>query len=66
MLGQIANYFPVVSRNTIFKNSTSIESIWQVICLHFGFQTTGAHFTGCNDIHLETDEGPEDLYSTST
>ena len=62
LLGQIANYCPVVSRNTIVKNSTSIESIWQVIRLHFGFQTTGAHFIDFNDIHLETDERPEDLY----
>ena len=62
MQGQIANYCPIVSRNTIVKNSTSIESIWQVICLHFGFQTTEAHFIDFNDIHLETDERPEDLY----
>jgi hypothetical protein len=61
MLGQIANYCPVVSRNMIVKNSTSIESIWQVIRLHFCFQTTGAHFIDFHDIHLETDEA-EDLY----
>ena len=28
MLGQIANYCPVISRNTIVKNSTSIENIY--------------------------------------
>ena len=28
MLGQIANYCPVISRNTIVKNSTSKSSIW--------------------------------------
>ena len=27
MLGQIANYCPIISRNTIVKNSTSINSI---------------------------------------
>ena len=27
MLGQIANYCPVISRNTIVKNSTSIKSL---------------------------------------
>ena len=27
MLGQIANYCPVITRNTIIKNSTSITSI---------------------------------------
>ena len=28
MLGQIANYCPVVSRSSIVKNSTSADSIW--------------------------------------
>ena len=42
MLGQIANYCPVISRNTIVKNSISIDSIWQAIRLHYEFQTTGA------------------------
>ena len=31
MLGQIANYSPVISRNSIVKNSTSIQFIWQTI-----------------------------------
>ena len=44
MLGQIANYCPIISRNTIVKNSTSLSSIWQSIRLHFGFQSSGAHF----------------------
>ena len=62
MLGQIANYCPVISRNTIVKNSTSCDNIWQTIRLHYGFQTTGAHFIDYSDIHLEGDERPEDLY----
>ena len=62
MLGQIANYCPVISRNTIVKNSTSIKGIWQSIRLHFGFQTSGGHFLDLNNIHLETGERPEDLY----
>ena len=36
MLGQIANYCPVISRNSIVKTSTSIESTWQCIRLHLG------------------------------
>ena len=44
MLGQIANYCPIISRNTLVKNSTSIHSIWNTIRQHFGFQITGAHF----------------------
>lgn len=62
MLGQVANYCPVISRNTIVKNSTSIESIWQAIRLHYGFQTTGAQLIDFVDIHLEADERAEDLY----
>ena len=62
LLGQIANYCPVISRNTIVKNSTSLTTIWQAIRAHFGFQSTGAHFLDFNDIHLEPDERPEDLY----
>ena len=62
MLGQIANYCPIISRNTIVKNSTSINSIWQSIRMHFGFQSTGAHFIDFNGIKLEHDERPEDLF----
>ena len=62
ILGQIVNYCPKISRNTITKNSTSLEGIWKTIGQHFGFQTTGAHFIDISDIHLEPDESPEDLY----
>ena len=62
MLGQIANFCPVISRNTITKNSTSIESIWQAIRAHYGFQATGAHFLDLINITLKPDERPEDLY----
>ena len=40
MLGQIANYCPIISRNIIVKNSTSMSSIWQAIRLLFSFQST--------------------------
>ena len=62
MLGLIANFCPIISRNSIVKNSTSINSIWQNIRLHFGFQSTGAHFIDFNNIKLEHDERPEDLF----
>ena len=62
MFGQIANYCRVISRNTIVKNSTSMSSIWQAIRLHFGFQSTGAHFLDFNNITLAPAERPEDLY----
>ena len=63
MLGQIANYCPVISRSTIVKNSSSMDSIWQTIRLHYGFQSTGAHFIDFANIHYEPEnERPEDLY----
>ena len=62
MLGQIANYCPVISRNTIVKNSTSMSSIWQAIRLHFGFQSTGVRLLNFNNITLAPAERPEDLY----
>ena len=62
MLGQIANFGPVVVRNTIVKNSTSMQSICQAIRAHFGFQATGARFLDFNNLHLEPGERPEDLH----
>ena len=62
MLGQIANYCPIISRSTLVKNSTSLEFIWQAIRQHFGFQVTGAQLIDFSDIHLAADERPEDLY----
>lgn len=62
MLGQIANFCPVISRSTVVKNSTSVQDIWQAIRLHYGFQSTGGHFIDFADIRLEADERPEDLY----
>ena len=62
MLGQIANYCPVIARNIIVKSSTSLRTIWQAIRAHYGFQSTGAHFLDFNSICLEPDERPEDLY----
>ena len=62
MLGQIANFCPVIARNCIVRNSTSLNDIWSTIRLHYGFQSTGAHFLDFSDIRLETDERPEDLY----
>ena len=66
MLGQIANFCPVISRNTIVRSSTSIDSIWQLIRPHYGFQSTGAHFLDLVDFKLEQDERPEDLFRCLT
>ncbi|CAB3986542.1 Retrovirus-related Pol poly from transposon opus, partial [Paramuricea clavata] len=62
ILGQVANYCPVTARNTIVNNSTSMRTIWQAIRAHYGFQSTRAHFLDFNNIRLEPDERPKDLY----
>ena len=62
MLGQIANYCAVISRNSITKNSISVQDIWQKIRQHYGFRSTGANFLNLVDIKLQADERPEDLF----
>ena len=62
MLGQIANYAGVISRNTIIKKSTSLESIWETIRAHYHFQSTGARFLDFARLKLEPGERAEDLY----
>ncbi len=62
MLGQIANFCPVIARNSIVKNSTSINAIWQQIRQHYGFQSSGSHFLDLTSIKLNVDERPEDLF----
>ena len=44
MLGQIANFYPGIARNSFLKESTSLDDVWHKIRLHLGFQRTGAHF----------------------
>lgn len=62
MLGQIANYAPVISRNTIVRNSTSVNGVWQSIRQHYGLQSTGSRFLDLANIKLKSDQRPEDLY----
>ena len=62
MLGQIANYAPIINRNTITKQSTSLKSVWQVIRQHLGCQQSGARILDLADMTLEPNERPEDLY----
>ena len=62
MLRQTANYCPAILRNTIVKNSSSTPSVWNMIHTHFGFQITGAHFLDFANLHLEADNGLENLF----
>ena len=58
LLGQIANFCPVNSRNFIVKHSTCLNDMWQKICQHYGFQSTGVHFLdlASKTLHLQPDE----------
>ena len=62
MLGQIANYATIISRNSIIKGSTSLNDIWEQIRLHYGFQTTGSRFLDLSSIRQSPGERPEDLF----
>ena len=62
LLGQIANYCPVIARNTIVRSSTSMEFIWQAIRMHYGFQSTGARFLDFGEIKMEPGDRYEDLF----
>ena len=66
LLGQIANYAPVIAQNTIVRKITSLESVWQALCQHYGFQITGSHFLDLADIKLDCDGRPEDLFQRLT
>ncbi len=41
MLGQIANFATVISRNQITRNSVSLTDIWSKLREHYGFHITG-------------------------
>jgi hypothetical protein len=62
MLGQIANFAQIISRETIVKSSTSLNFVWNTIREHFHFNTTGSRFIDLISIKLEASERPEDLY----
>ena len=40
LLGQKANYCPIIARNMLVKNSTPIQPIWNTIRQRFGYQIT--------------------------
>ena len=62
LLGQVANYATVISRNQITKNSISLSDIWSKIREHYGFHNTGSRFLDLSTIKLEVGERAEDLY----
>ena len=61
-LGQIANFAPIIYRDTIEKESISIDSIWKAIKLHYGFQTSGGNFIDFVNIKHSPPERAETLF----
>jgi hypothetical protein len=66
MLGQLANYCPIIARKSITDQSTSLASIWQKIRLHLQFEKTGAHFLEFDNIKPKPEESPEILFQEIT
>ena len=66
MLGQIANYATIISRNQIVKSSTSLIDIWDKIRQHYGFHTTGSRFLDLTKIKLSGGDRPEDLFHNTS
>ena len=57
-LGQIANFAPVVSHNTIIRNSTSVTSVWHILYHNYGFQEPRSNCLNPNGESLLSDEEP--------
>lgn len=62
MLGQIANYATIISRNQIVGQCTSLKEIWSKIREYYGFQCTGSRFLSLSALKLKPAERPEELY----
>ena len=62
MLGQIANFAPIISRKSIIERSTSLDNIWQTIRAHYGLQVTGSYFLDFAEISFREGERHEELY----
>ena len=58
MLGQIANYAPIISWKSIVKSSASITGVWQTIRQHYGLQLTGSCFLDLANIYLKPEQRP--------
>ena len=62
LLEMVANWAPIISRQSIIRNSTSLDSVWQMIRAHYGFQSSGAYFLDMAEFKLEHGERHQDLY----
>ena len=62
MLGLIAGYCPVLSRNIIVRDCNTMKEIFHKIRCHYGFAQNGSSILDIVSISQKDDESAEDLY----
>ena len=62
MLGTIASYAPVISREFIVSEALSLNAIWHRLRIHYGFRKSGALILDLTSIHREEGESYEALW----
>ena len=62
LLGSIASYAPVISREFIVKDALSLDEIWNRLRMYYGFRKTGALILDLPSFSREEDESYETLW----
>lgn len=62
MLGLITTFVPHFLSNSIVRDSTSLDSVWQFIRKYYGFKQSEGNFMKYYSIRWEEGERPERLY----
>ena len=62
MLGSIASYATVISREYIVHDALSLDDIWNRLRMHYGFRKTGALILDLPSFSMEEDESYETLW----
>ena len=62
MLGMIAGYAPIISRNIIVRDCNSLKEVFHKIRAHYGFAQTGSNIIDAVSITQREEETPEDVY----
>ena len=62
LLGTIASYAPVISRQFITEEALSLSDIWSRLRIRFGFRKSGGLILDLSTLHLEEGESYEGLW----
>ena len=62
MLGTIASYAPVISREFIVSEALSLDDVWLRLRIHYGFRKSGALILDLTAIKREEGESYEELW----